>query len=302
MRYTYRYRSFFWPALLILAGVVALLVNTGAIPVERLSQLLDLWPVILIVIGLELIVRRSLHGTAGDVAAALVVLLAVLGAVGYVAVSPNPSATHTLDSAGSVGALEEASLNVDVGAANVTLASATDIGQDLFRAHIEYSGSKPSVDFNQSTGKVTISQSSNGFFQPGRFALDLKMNSGIPWTVTENTGATTDTIDFSHLRIRSLSLDTGAGRDEITLGPVSGTVTVQINGGALTVHVHRPAGVAASVAISGGAVSLDADGRSSHAVGDLRYQSPDYGGAADRYRITIDGGECTVTLDTPPSP
>jgi len=29
MRYTYRYRSFFWPALLILAGVVALLVNTG---------------------------------------------------------------------------------------------------------------------------------------------------------------------------------------------------------------------------------------------------------------------------------
>src|SRR5207247_1651916 len=83
MRYTYRYRSFFWPALLILAGVVALLVNTGQIPVERLARIIDLWPLILVVIGLELIVRRTVHGVAGDVAAALLVLLARGGAVGH---------------------------------------------------------------------------------------------------------------------------------------------------------------------------------------------------------------------------
>src|SRR5438309_571558 len=39
---TYRYRSFLWPAILILAGVVALLVNTGRIPVDRLYQLVNL--------------------------------------------------------------------------------------------------------------------------------------------------------------------------------------------------------------------------------------------------------------------
>src|SRR5207249_12120410 len=92
MRYTYRYRSFFWPALLILAGVVALLVNTGQIPVERLARIIDLWPLILVVIGLELIVRRTVHGVAGDVAAALIVLLAIGGAAAYLAVGPAPSA------------------------------------------------------------------------------------------------------------------------------------------------------------------------------------------------------------------
>ena len=37
----HRYRSFFWPAVLILAGVVALLVNTGALSADRLYQLLE---------------------------------------------------------------------------------------------------------------------------------------------------------------------------------------------------------------------------------------------------------------------
>ncbi len=39
-----RYRSFFWPAVLILVGVVALLVNTGQIALDRLVLLTDLWP------------------------------------------------------------------------------------------------------------------------------------------------------------------------------------------------------------------------------------------------------------------
>ena len=97
MRYTYRYRSFFWPALLILAGLIALLVNTGQIPAERLDQLLNLWPLALVVIGLELIIRRSVHGVAGDVAAALIVLLAVVGAAAYVAATPSPTSAHSLD-------------------------------------------------------------------------------------------------------------------------------------------------------------------------------------------------------------
>src|SRR5690349_22374980 len=89
----YRYRSFFWPGVLILAGVIALLVNTGVLPVDRLIELVGLWPLILIVLGLELIVRRTLRGTTGDVAAALIVLIAIAGAAAYVTLAPNPAAT-----------------------------------------------------------------------------------------------------------------------------------------------------------------------------------------------------------------
>ena len=81
-----RYRGLVWPALLIFAGVVALLVNTGLLSVDRLYELVNLWPLILIVIGLELIVRRTAHGTTANVATALIVLLAIAGAAAYVTI------------------------------------------------------------------------------------------------------------------------------------------------------------------------------------------------------------------------
>src|SRR5258708_33725907 len=79
-----RYRSFFWPAILIVLGVVALGVNLGAISGGRLYRLADLWPLILIVIGMVSISRRAWQGARRDLAAALIVLLAVVGAAAYV--------------------------------------------------------------------------------------------------------------------------------------------------------------------------------------------------------------------------
>ena len=128
MRPTYHYRSFLWPALLILIGVIALLANTGQIPAERLYNVVILWPLILVVIGLELIVRRSLHGVGGDVAAALIILLAVAGATAYVAASPITHFSQTLDSSAEVGSISAASLEIDAGAAQVTVVGSSDLG------------------------------------------------------------------------------------------------------------------------------------------------------------------------------
>src|SRR5439155_584832 len=191
MRYTYRYRSFFWPAILILGGVVALLVNTGQIPVDRRYQLVNLWPVGLVVIGLELIILRPPH-----------------------------------------------------------------------------------------------------------FKANVQLNPGVAWAIRLNSGATTTTINVAHVHVTSVTLNSGAGRDDITLGPASGLVPVEINGGALTVHLHRPSETEATIEVSGGAVSLDADGRSMHAIGHLTYTSSGFSGAANGYRIKVNGGACTVTLDT----
>ena len=300
MRYTYRYRSFFWPAILILGGVVALLVNTGQIPVDRLYQLVNLWPVVLVVIGLELIIRRTVHGLTGDVAAALIVLIAVVGAAAYVTVGPNPSATHTFDAATPAGDLTEATLEIDAGASTVTLSGSTGVGADLYRAHLEYTGPTPTVNHDSSRGTVRINQRSNNFgiLQPLHFKANVQLNPGVAWAIRLNSGATTTTINVAHVHVTSVTLNSGAGRDDITLGPASGLVPVEINGGALTVHLHRPSETEATIEVSGGAVSLDADGRSMHAIGHLTYTSSGFSGAANGYRIKVNGGACTVTLDT----
>lgn len=300
MRYAGRYRSVFWPALLIFIGVVALLVNSGLMSADRLYLLLNLWPLILIVIGLELIIRRSVPGAARDVASVLILLLAVVGAAAYVAAGPNPSTTHTLDTHSPAAGVEQAALEIDLGSADITVSSSNALEGDLYRAHIEYAGSKPSVSFDQSTGLVRISQSSGNFpfLQSRRFVLNVKVNQNVAWSLTENSGATTSRLNLSGVQIGTININSGASRNDIYLGEPSGVVPVTINGGSLNVYIHRPRGTAASITVAGGAVNLNADGKQMHAIGNLSFQSPGFSAEGDGYRIEIHGGACSVTLDT----
>lgn len=296
----YPYRSYFWPAILILVGVFALLINSGLVPAERLDRLVDLWPLILIVIGLELVVRRAVQGPTAEIAAAGIVLLAIVAAAAYVAVGPAiPTGTHTLDASAKVGTLDHATARIDVGAANITMVGGSNIGDDLFRAHIEYSGNKPDVSLDASSGDVHISQSNTSglFFQSHRFVLDLQLNTGVRWSIAINSGASTDDFNLATVHVASIELNTGASRETITVGTPAGTVPITINGGALNVTIHRPQGVAASAAVSGGAVTLNFDGREHHAVGSVSDRSSDYDSATNRYQAEVNGGACNVTLD-----
>jgi hypothetical protein len=81
---------------------------------------------------------------------------------------------------------------------------------------------------------------------------------------------------------------------DITLGKPVGIVPISINGGALTVHLHRPPGSGASVMVSGGAVSLDFDNKHSRTVGSVTESTQ---AGPDMYKVEISGGACTVTMD-----
>jgi hypothetical protein len=45
-------------------------------------------------------------------------------------------------------------------------------------------------------------------------------------------------------------------------------------------------------------VSLDADGRRLHGIGEETWQSTGYDGATDAYQVDVNGGASTVTVDT----
>jgi hypothetical protein len=294
-----RNRSLFWPAALILIGVIALLINSGAVSPDRLYRLVDLWPLILIVIGLEILARRALHGPMADLAAVLIILVAAGGAVTYVAVGPAiPGGTHTLDASGTVGDLTQANLHVDAGAVTMTV-DGSSLGPDLYRAHIEYSGSKPDVTLDRSTGDLQISQNNDfGFFGGRHLVIHIQVNSAVTWGFGVNTGSASDSFNIASLKVGSMDLNTGASREDITLGAPTGVVPININGGAVTVHLHRPSATEAAVHVSGAAANLVADGQQYHGIGDVSWQSRGYGGASNAYQVEVSAGASNVTMDT----
>ena len=73
------YRSLFWPIFLITVGVIWLLANLGVIPVENFALLLNLWPVLLIVIGLDIIFGR--RSQIAGILIGLAALVVIVGAL-----------------------------------------------------------------------------------------------------------------------------------------------------------------------------------------------------------------------------
>lgn len=70
-------RSLFWPFVMIATGFVWLMVNLGKIPSENLWALTQIWPYLLMALGVGLIVR-SFWRPAGVLFSGLIVLAAVL--------------------------------------------------------------------------------------------------------------------------------------------------------------------------------------------------------------------------------
>jgi hypothetical protein len=294
-----QYRSYFWPVVLIVIGLVALLVDLNVISADRLYRLADLWPLILIVIGLELIIRRTAHGMAMAIATILILLIAGLGAVAYVAVGPPiPGGTQTLTTSDPVGALSAASLDLEVGAADLTVVGDGSLGATLYQAVVTYSGPKPDVTLDRSTGALRISQQGEfGIFGSLHLNIDLHVNPSVAWSFSLNSGATSATLNLTDVTLASLEANNGAIRLDLTVGPPKGIVPIRVNGGAPNLRFHRPSGVAVSVQLSGGALNLTADGHHTSAIGSAGWQSDGYAGASDAYAIEVNGGACNVTVD-----
>jgi hypothetical protein len=291
-------RAYLLPVVLIVLGVLALVVNVGAIPTDRLYRLADLWPVLAIVLGLEILINSArLPSSVETTASVLVVVIALAGAGLYVALGPAvPSGTHTMTSRAPVAGLTKATLEVDAGATELDVeGGSTGPVSDLFQAQITYSGPQPTVSVDRSTGRVVVKQNGRfGYFGDQAFHMDIQLNVAVSWSFEIRTGASSDKYVLSSARLRSLEIDTGASTEDITLGHPSGEVPVRINGGTLTVHLHRPPGIAASVKVSGGAVTLQFDGQRSGGIGTVSHST---GSAEDMFNVNVSGGTCAVSMD-----
>lgn len=132
-------------------------------------------------------------------------------------------------------------------------------------------------------GDVTVRGDQPG----GRIALQ----AGIPWRLRFRGGVSGLDADLRRVSVAELEL-TGGGTDVmLRLGPPRGTVAIEIRGGAEALTIQRPAGVPASIEVRGGASAVVLESlRLGDVGGQLRWSTPDYASAKDRYAIEVTGG------------
>ena len=211
---------------------------------------------------------------------------------------------RTLDRSGPVGGLTAGSLELDYGAAALSV-GAEDLGQDLYRAHFEVSPDvTASADIIQPGGLLRIKLNSDNhwcFFgcQEHRARLNLTLNSRLPWRISLAGGASEGTIDAGSLKLSRFDLSAGASNLSLTLPTPSGTVPLSFAGGASAVHLHAPSDTKVRIELSGGSSSLRVNGARLGALGnDLTWESEGYAGASDRYLVNASGGATDLSWDS----
>lgn len=178
--------------------------------------------------------------------------------------------------------IEEARIAFPRGAGRLTLrAGAT--GPDLCAAR--FRGPRPAV--RTDGAQITITYPRVGL---GRPRAEVTLSREAAWEIVLG-GVAWMGADLTGLALRGLGIDGGARHVELSLPGPRGVVPIRIRGGVSDLVLHRPAGTAATLTVSGGVRRLAFAGQSFGAVGGgLALSTPGGADASDRYEITVGGG------------
>jgi hypothetical protein len=281
--------------ILIGLGVAFLLNNLGVITFNWWA-LWRLWPIFLILIGLDIVLGRS---TIGSIIAAMIGLVVVVGMIYWVGTTssptPRPSGqtiTRDIEQI-ELGDVDRLEAYVEIGAASATIEGladsryvaegtyTTDENLDLL---VEY-------DRHGSRGDLSVSQGDPDFWfptGPGYIGeLDLEITESVPVDLKVDAGVGSLDMDLSGFNLESLKVDGGAGEVVIVL-PDEGVFEVDINAGVGRVELTVPASQEARVEIDGGLTSVNLSERFQK-VDDEKWETRNYTESSGLI-INIDSG------------
>jgi len=302
-----RRRGVFWPLLLIALGLVFLLENYGFISGVSWLAIASLWPILLILIGLD--IAFAGRWPLATLAAEVLVIAAGLALVAY---APNlgpglvfdgrtgPGQSDVTVARGGATTLD---LTLNAGATRAYRVSggATEL--------VEARSANPDLRVRTSgTSRVSVrldEVAPSGFLRSvGDADIQVQIATDVPTSLTINVGAGQFDIDLSDVRITTAEVNVGASSMRFVLPKPTGDVSIEMNGGASNITLTVPDGVEARISTSGGLLSLRSDnprlGSTGSAsgvfAGRTSVETSGYAGAHDRVTMTITAGASSIVV------
>jgi hypothetical protein len=298
--------SLIFPIVLIVAGLILLLNNLGVVPWSIWPSLARLWPVLLILLGVDLVIGRRFSWFGAAIAVimlALVVGVALIGARVAAPSSGGPTTVRT--EAVPLNGATGGDLTVNFGAGELNVGALPAGSPNL----VQLSGIGPGGAFltpqtRLQNGTATVSIDTRG--NPQGWALlgpaagngsetSMLLNPRVPETLRLNLGAGDATLDLTNVPVRDLSVNNGAGQLEVRFPDAAGTTTADIHSGAGQVTLVIPRGVGAAIHATDGLVNLHVSYRF-QATSD-GYRTDDATTAANRLDITLHVGFGSVDVE-----
>jgi DNA-binding MarR family transcriptional regulator len=156
--------------------------------------------------------------------------------------------------------------------------------------------SGPAPDVKAVDGVITMRYGRRLLDARSRLA-DVALNRAVPWTVEVDGGVTDLTGDLRSIRLAGLTIRGGANHIRLRLGDPDGAARVSLEGGASTIRIDRPKGVATALQVRGGVSRLRFDGRVVKTTGHtFRVQTKGFAEAAAWFELEVSGGASDLVV------
>jgi len=303
-------RSLSWPLILITIGLVFLLVNFGYVPGVTAIQLLNLWPLLLILAGVDIALGRRWPLAALGIDVAVIALgLALLATQPTVFSAPfffdrDPGVVGQRDVSVERGSATSLSLDINGGAGRFRVSGGSTVLVDahspnedlrLRRADFDNGGQHADVRIDHSGSRRGVSAE-----------VETRIASNVRTDLELNGGAGEFLVDLSDVILNSAEINVGAASLTLTLPkPALATtapatspaaeVRIEVNAGASSILIDVPEGVEARVTTSGALLTLRSSNPRLTASGSSA-ETPGYAAAQNRVTVRITAGASSVTI------
>lgn len=306
--YSHRSRGpgLFWPILLIGAGVIFLMSNLGLLPADPWPLLWRLWPVILIVIGLDILLGR--RSVLGGVFSAVLALLVVGGIVALLFAAQNypgllnvgMPALHSERVTYPLNDVRQAQVSIHFpgGAGDIL---ALDDSPYLIEGDLRYYGELTrDISASGNAARITLSSRYSGiepWWNNVQEKWTIGLNTRVEYDLALDSGSGSYEFDLRRFTLRSLALEAGSGSVRLTL-PESGPYRFKLDAGSGSIVIRVPEGMAARVEYKAGSGSLNAPGLSKISGGgrDGIFESAGFAEGEYSVIIELEGGSGSVTI------
>jgi LiaI-LiaF-like transmembrane region len=293
----------FWPIILIGVGSILLLTNLGVIHGNPWTIIFQLWPVLLIALGLEILLGGSTGWRA--VMSALLGLALVGGVLWILIVQPpipglnfGSSNLQSTNISQPLNGVKSARAELSFGAGTSKVYALND-SNNLIEGQLQ-TYSAPNFSVSTSNDRATIVLGPGPVNVPIIFPSiseenwEVGLNSSVAYQIDLNVGVGQSTIDLTKLDISGGGIDGGVGTSEIYL-PGKGTYRLTINGGVGTIRIYVPSGLAVRAEVNGGLGSFNRL-PSMQEVHDHVYETPGFSSAENAVTLIIDGGVGSISM------
>ncbi|OGY29602.1 MAG: hypothetical protein A3F35_02900 [Candidatus Woykebacteria bacterium RIFCSPHIGHO2_12_FULL_45_10] len=254
-------RSSLAPFILVFLGSIFLLNNFGVLPWSIWLSLWKFWPVLLILIGVELLVGRTASFRTILILAVLIFIVPIL-----LFLNPfggNPLTTTKVKVDEPLSTTVRSRINIDLPTINLKIKPLATDSAKLVSGEAFYDatggGSIYSKADDKNTAFLTFKLTNSeqipllGSF---RNSLDLALSRLIPLDVSIKSGASNLNLDLGNLNISNLDIQSGAGNIFIKYSSqISGKTFIKT--GASSINLEVPKDLPSRIKITGGPKKID---------------------------------------------